>query len=163
MVYEFVYKEAGVFSCGRKLSTTMGKHFHLFENISKVDPFEGPQHYLAPMWAFYLQAAFMGFVLFAGAPLNFVVLLVTAKYKKLRVPLNYILVNISLAGFIFAIFSVSQVFLASVKGYYFLGYTLCAMEAAMGSIAGKHHKLKNYYIFPLVSCCGITGIQQVKT
>ncbi|XP_030295090.1 opsin-1, short-wave-sensitive 1 [Sparus aurata] len=114
----------------------MGKHFHLFENISKVDPFEGPQHYLAPMWAFYLQAAFMGFVLFAGAPLNFVVLLVTAKYKKLRVPLNYILVNISLAGFIFAIFSVSQVFLASVKGYYFLGYTLCAMEAAMGSIAG---------------------------
>lgn len=124
----------------------MGKHFHLFENISKVDPFEGPQHYLAPMWAFYLQAAFMGFVLFAGAPLNFVVLLVTAKYKKLRVPLNYILVNISLAGFIFAIFSVSQVFVASVKGYYFLGYTLCAMEAAMGSIAGKPHKLKVLYL-----------------
>nr|BAD80827.2 ultraviolet opsin [Girella punctata] len=114
----------------------MGKHFHLYENISKVDPFEGPQYYLAPLWAFHLQAIFMGFVLFAGAPLNFVVLLVTLKYKKLRVPLNYILVNISFAGFIFAIFSVSQVFVASVKGYYFLGYTLCALEAAMGSIAG---------------------------
>ncbi|XP_046878638.1 ultraviolet-sensitive opsin-like [Hypomesus transpacificus] len=114
----------------------MGKHFHLYENISKIDPFEGPQYYLAPVWAFYLQAAFMGFVFFAGTPLNFVILLVTAKYKKLRQPLNYILVNISFAGFIFATFSVSQVFVASLKGYYFLGPTLCALEACMGSIAG---------------------------
>nr|WBO25989.1 short-wavelength sensitive opsin [Chrysiptera starcki] len=114
----------------------MGKHFHLYENISKVDPFEGPQHYLAPAWAFNLQAAFMGFVFFVGTPLNFVVLLAVAKYKKLRVPLNYILVNISFAGFIFVTFSVSQVFFASLKGYYFFGYTLCALEAAVGAIAG---------------------------
>ncbi|XP_029901413.1 opsin-1, short-wave-sensitive 1 [Myripristis murdjan] len=114
----------------------MGKHFHLYENISKVSPFEGPQYYLAPHWAFYMQAAFMGFVFFAGAPLNFIVLFVTLKYKKLRVPLNYILVNISFAGFIFVMFSVSQVFAASVKGYYFLGPTLCALEACMGAIAG---------------------------
>ncbi|KAI3366575.1 hypothetical protein L3Q82_009186 [Scortum barcoo] len=40
---------------------------------------------------------FMSIVLFAGTPLNFVVLLVTANYKKLRVPLNFILVNISFA------------------------------------------------------------------
>nr|AEO00693.1 SWS1 opsin [Chrysiptera rex] len=114
----------------------MGKHFHLYENISKVDPFEGPQYYLAPSWAFNLQAAFMGFVFFAGTPLNLVVLLAVAKYKKLRVPLNYILVNISFAGFIFVTFSVSQVFFASLKGYYFFGYTLCALEAAVGSTAG---------------------------
>lgn len=115
----------------------MGKHFHLYENISKVDPFEGPQYYLAPVWAFYLQAAFMGFVFFVGTPLNLVVLLATAKYKKLRAPLNYILVNISFSGFIFVTFSVSQVFLASLKGYYFLGYTMCALESAVGSIAGN--------------------------
>lgn len=114
----------------------MGKHFHLYENVSKVDPFEGPQYYLAPMWAFHLQTIFMGFVFLFGTPLNLVVLLVTVKYKKLRVPLNYILVNISFAGFIFVTFSVSQVFVASMRGYYFLGYTLCAMESAMGSIAG---------------------------
>nr|WIF22033.1 short-wavelength sensitive opsin [Plectroglyphidodon johnstonianus] len=114
----------------------MGKHFHLYENISKVDPFEGPQYYLAPTWAFHMQAIFMGFVLFAGTPLNFVVLLAVAKYKKLRVPLNYILVNITFAGFIFVTFSVSQVFVASLRGYYFLGYTLCALEAAVGAIAG---------------------------
>ena len=128
----------------------MGKHFHLYENISKIDPFEGPQYYLAPVWAFYLQAAFMGFVFFAGTPLNFVILLVTAKYKKLRQPLNYILVNISFAGFIFATFSVSQVFVASLKGYYFLGPTLCALEACMGSIAGKMHCRSSYIIKHLI-------------
>lgn len=123
----------------------MGKHFHLYENISKVSPFEGPQYYLAPHWAFYMQAAFMGFVFFAGAPLNFIVLFVTLKYKKLRVPLNYILVNISFAGFIFVMFSVSQVFAASVKGYYFLGPTLCALEACMGAIAG----IKMMVVYPI--------------
>ncbi|XP_030625595.1 opsin-1, short-wave-sensitive 1 [Chanos chanos] len=110
--------------------------FNLFANISKVGPFEGPQYHLAPKWAFYLQAAFMGFVFFVGTPLNAVVLFVTLKYKKLRQPLNYILVNICFAGFVFATFSVSQVFVASLRGYYFLGYTLCALEAAMGSVAG---------------------------
>ncbi|KAL0962720.1 hypothetical protein UPYG_G00344440 [Umbra pygmaea] len=57
------------------------------------------------------------------------------KYKKLRQPLNYILVNVAVSSFIFVTFSVSQVFLASMKAYFFLGHTLCAMEAAMGSIA----------------------------
>lgn len=133
-----VYKEDEVFRRGRKLGVTMGKHFHLYENISKVSPFEGPQYYLAPQWAFHLQTVFMGFVLFAGTPLNFLVLLVTLKYKKLRVPLNYILVNISFAGFIFVTFSVSQVFVSSMKGYFFLGHTLCALESAMGSIAGRY-------------------------
>nr|APU53745.1 UV short wavelength sensitive opsin [Symphysodon discus] len=114
----------------------MGKYFHLYENISKVSPFEGPQYYLAPAWAFHLQTAFMGFALFAATPLNFIVLIATMNNKKLRVPLNFILVNISFAGFIFVTFSVRQVFLASMRGYYFLGYTLCALEAAVGAIAG---------------------------
>ncbi|KAM8910933.1 opsin-1, short-wave-sensitive 1 [Spinachia spinachia] len=131
-----VFKEAVIIRSNRKPRVTMGKHFHLYENISKVDPFEGPQYYLAPLWAFYLQTAFMGFVFFVGTPLNFTVLLVTVKYKKLRVPLNYILVNITVGGFIFVTFSVSQVFVASARGYYFLGYTMCALEAAMGSVAG---------------------------
>ncbi|XP_062373653.1 ultraviolet-sensitive opsin-like [Sardina pilchardus] len=112
------------------------KDFYLYENISKVSPFEGPQYHIAPKWAFYMQAAFMGFVFFAGTPLNATVLLVTAKYKKLRQPLNYILVNISVAGFIFDVFSVSQVFITSLRGYYFLGHTMCALESSMGTVAG---------------------------
>lgn len=112
-----------------------------FGNLSKISPFEGPQYHLAPKWAFYLQAAFMGFVFFVGTPLNAIVLFVTMKYKKLRQPLNYILVNVSLSGLIFDTFSVSQVFLSALRGYYFLGPTLCAMECAMGSIAGKSLKV----------------------
>ncbi len=113
-----------------------------FANLSKVSPFEGPQYHLAPKWAFYLQAAFMGMVFFVGTPLNAIVLFVTMKYKKLRQPLNYILVNISLAGFIFDTFSVSQVFVSALRGYYFLGPTLCALEAAMGATAGKMESLQ---------------------
>ncbi|KAL2102132.1 hypothetical protein ACEWY4_001300 [Coilia grayii] len=113
----------------------MAKDFYLYENISKVSPFEGPQYHLAPRWVFYLQATFMGFVFFCGTPLNATVLFVTAKYKKLRQPLNFILVNISLAGFIFDVFSVSQVFLSSLKGYFFMGHTMCALESSMGTTA----------------------------
>ncbi|KAM6896146.1 putative violet-sensitive opsin [Lycodopsis pacificus] len=111
----------------------MGKYFHLYESVSKVSPFEGPQYYLAPTWVFHLQTIFVGFVPFVGTPLNFVILLVTMKHKQLRVPLNYILVNIS---FILVTFSVRQVFISTIGGDYFLGHTLCAMESAMASTAG---------------------------
>uniref|UniRef100_A0A673L5W5 Opsin 1 (cone pigments), short-wave-sensitive 1 n=1 Tax=Sinocyclocheilus rhinocerous TaxID=307959 RepID=A0A673L5W5_9TELE len=74
-----------------------------FSPADNISPFEGPQYHLAPKWAFYLQAAFMGFVFFVGVPLNAIVIF----------PLNYILYS-----------------------SYFLGHTFCAMESAMGSIAG---------------------------
>uniref|UniRef100_A0A671MYF0 Opsin 1 (cone pigments), short-wave-sensitive 1 n=1 Tax=Sinocyclocheilus anshuiensis TaxID=1608454 RepID=A0A671MYF0_9TELE len=42
--------------------------------FTPVRPFEGPQYHLAPKWAFYLQAAFIGFVFFVGVPLNAIVI-----------------------------------------------------------------------------------------
>ncbi len=39
-------------------------------------------------------------------------------------------------------FSVSQVFVSALRGYYFLGPTLCALEAAMGATAGKTESLQ---------------------
>ncbi|MBN3295304.1 ultraviolet-sensitive opsin [Amia ocellicauda] len=112
------------------------EEFYLFKNISSVGPWDGPQYHIAPKWAFYLQTIFMGMVFLSGTPLNAVVLIVTIKYKKLRQPLNYILVNISAAGFIFVSFSVFTVFLSSAQGYFFFGKTVCAVEAYLGSIAG---------------------------
>lgn len=111
--------------------------FYLFENISKVGPWDGPQYHIAPVWAFYFQTLFMGFVFFAGTPLNAIILIVTVKYKKLRQPLNYILVNISFAGFLFCTFSVFTVFIASSQGYFIFGRHICALEAFLGSVAGK--------------------------
>nr|AXP19164.1 type 1 short wavelength-sensitive opsin [Leptonycteris yerbabuenae] len=112
------------------------EEFYLFKNISSVGPWDGPQYHLAPVWAFHLQAAFMGFVFFAGTLLNATVLVATLRYKKLRQPLNYILVNVSLGGFLFCVFSVSTVFIASCQGYFIFGRHVCALEAFLGSTAG---------------------------
>nr|AZT82004.1 short wave sensitive opsin 1 [Gardnerycteris crenulatum] len=112
------------------------EEFYLFKNISSVGPWDGPQYHIAPVWAFHLQAAFMGFVFFAGTPLNATVLVATLRYRKLRQPLNYILVNVSLGGFLFCIFSVSTVFVASCQGYFTFGRRVCALEAFLGSAAG---------------------------
>nr|BCF80155.1 short-wave-sensitive opsin 1 [Laticauda semifasciata] len=110
--------------------------FYLFKNISSVKPWDGPQYHIAPMWAFHFQTIFMGLVFFAGTPLNTIILFVTVKYKKLRQPLNYILVNISFAGLIFCVFAVFVVFLSSSQGYFFFGRQVCKLEAFLGTVAG---------------------------
>ncbi|XP_049750231.1 short-wave-sensitive opsin 1 [Elephas maximus indicus] len=112
------------------------EEFYLFKNISSVGPWGGPQYHIGPVWAFHLQAAFMAFVFFVGTPLNALVLVATLRYRKLRQPLNYILVNISLGGFLSCIFSVFIVFISSCKGYFIFGRYVCALEAFVGSVAG---------------------------
>ncbi|XP_009958551.1 PREDICTED: ultraviolet-sensitive opsin-like, partial [Leptosomus discolor] len=109
------------------------EEFYLFKNESSVGPWDGPQYHIAPAWAFYLQTAFMGFVFLVGTPLNAIVLVVTVKYKKLRQPLNYILVNISFSGFISCIFSVFTVFISSSQGYFIFGKHMCALEGFVGA------------------------------
>ncbi|KAM9077627.1 LOW QUALITY PROTEIN: short-wave-sensitive opsin 1 [Megaptera novaeangliae] len=110
------------------------EEFFLFKNISLVGPWDGPQYHLTPVWAFHLQAAFTGFVFFVGMPLNATVLVATLRYRKLRQPLNYILVNVSLGGFIYCIFSV--VFITSCHEYFVFGSHVCALEAFLGCTAG---------------------------
>lgn len=120
-------------------ATTMSgdEEFYLFKNGSSVGPWDGPQYHIAPPWAFYLQTAFMGFVFLVGTPLNAIVLVVTVKYKKLRQPLNYILVNISFSGFISCIFSVFTVFVSSSQGYFVFGKDMCALEGFVGATGGR--------------------------
>ncbi|XP_009280930.1 PREDICTED: short-wave-sensitive opsin 1 [Aptenodytes forsteri] len=113
------------------------EEFYLFKNGSSVGPWDGPQYHIAPPWAFYLQTAFMGLVFFVGTPLNAIVLVVTVKYKKLRQPLNYILVNISFSGFISCIFSVFTVFVSSSQGYFVFGKHMCALEGFVGATGGR--------------------------
>ncbi|XP_007981042.1 short-wave-sensitive opsin 1 [Chlorocebus sabaeus] len=118
----------------RKMSED--EEFYLFKNITSVKPWDGPQYHIAPVWAFYLQAAFMGTVFLAGFPLNAMVLVATVRYKKLRQPLNYILVNVSFGGFLLCIFSVFPVFVNSCKGYFVFGRHVCGFEAFLGTVAG---------------------------
>ncbi|XP_060013550.1 short-wave-sensitive opsin 1 [Lagenorhynchus albirostris] len=111
------------------------EEFFLFKNIL-VGPWDGPQYRLAPVWAFHLQAAFTGFVFVVGTPLDATVLVATLRYRKLRQPLNYILVNVSLRGFIYCIFSVFVVFITSCHGYFVFGRHVCALGAFLGCTAG---------------------------
>uniref|UniRef100_A0A672UI04 Opsin 1, short wave sensitive n=2 Tax=Strigops habroptila TaxID=2489341 RepID=A0A672UI04_STRHB len=118
-------------------STMSGEEeFYLFKNGSLGGPWDGPQYHIAPPWAFYLQTAFMGFAFLVGTPLNAIVLVVTIKYKKLRQPLNYILVNISFCGFLACIFCIFTVFVSSSQGYFVFGKHVCAFEGFMGATAG---------------------------
>lgn len=110
--------------------------FYLFRNQSSVGPWDGPQYHIAPMWAFYLQTIFMGLVLVAGTPLNAIVLIVTIKYKKLRQPLNYILVNISVSGLMCCVFCIFTVFVSSSQGYFVFGKHVCAFEGFSGATVG---------------------------
>ncbi|XP_009643551.1 ultraviolet-sensitive opsin [Egretta garzetta] len=113
------------------------EEFYLFKNgSSSLGPWDGPQYHIAPRWAFYLQTAFMGFVFLVGTPLNAIVLVVTVKYKKLRQPLNYILVNISFSSFISCIFSVFTVFISSSQGYFVFGKHMCSLEGFVGATGG---------------------------
>ncbi|NXI87158.1 OPSUV protein, partial [Rhipidura dahli] len=112
------------------------EEFYLFKNQSAVGPWDGPQYHIAPMWAFYVQTIFMGVVFVVGTPLNAIVLIVTVKYKKLRQPLNYILVNISFSGFLCCIFSVFTVFVSSAQGYFIFGKHMCALEGFAGATGG---------------------------
>nr|XP_001502785.1 short-wave-sensitive opsin 1 [Equus caballus] len=112
------------------------EEFFLYKNISSVRPWDGPQYHIAPVWAFRLQAAFLGIVFLVGMPLNSLVLVATLRYKKLRQPLNYILVNVSLGGFLVCIFSVLIVFINSCHGYFVFGPHVCAFESFLGTVAG---------------------------
>ncbi|NWS31764.1 OPSUV protein, partial [Polioptila caerulea] len=112
------------------------EEFYLFKNVSSVGPWDGPQYHIAPMWAFYLQTIFMGLVFVAGTPLNAIVLIVTIKYKKLRQPLNYILVNISVSGLMCCIFCIFTVFISSSQGYFIFGKHVCAFEGFSGATVG---------------------------
>ncbi|XP_068597423.1 opsin-VA-like [Brachionichthys hirsutus] len=59
---------------------------------------------------------------------NFVVMFVTFRFKQLRQPLNYIIVNLSLADFLVSLSGGVISFMTNAKGYFFLGRGACVLE-----------------------------------
>ncbi|XP_055502618.1 vertebrate ancient long opsin a [Leucoraja erinacea] len=92
-----------------------------------VDPFHGPLGSIEP-WNFKLLATVMFFVTFLSLSENFIVLLVTYKYKQLRQPLNYIILNLSLADFLVSAIGGSLSFITNLYGYFVLGVWACVLE-----------------------------------
>ncbi|XP_053723221.1 green-sensitive opsin-like [Synchiropus splendidus] len=129
-----------VWDGGMEPNGTEGKNFYIpMSNRTGIvrSPFEYPQYYLADPICFKMLAFYMFFLICTGTPINGLTLLVTAQNKKLRQPLNYILVNLAVAGLIMCAFGFTITITSAVNGYFILGATACAVEGFMATLGGE--------------------------
>lgn len=119
---------------------TEGKDFYVpMNNRTGLvrSPFYYTQYYLADPMFFKFLAFYMFILICTGFPINFLTLMVTAQNKKLRQPLNFILVNLAVAGLIMVIFGFTVCFYSSMMGYFSLGTMGCAIEGFMSTLGGN--------------------------
>ncbi|XP_067858523.1 vertebrate ancient long opsin a [Heptranchias perlo] len=100
-----------------------------------TDPFSGPLRTIEP-WNFKLLATLMFLVTFLSLSENFTVMLVTCRYKQLRQPLNYIILNLSLADFLVSVIGGTLSFITNLYGYFFLGAWACVLEGFVVTFFG---------------------------
>ncbi|XP_077001187.1 medium-wave-sensitive opsin 3 [Tamandua tetradactyla] len=103
-------------------------------------PFDGPNFHLNPRWMYHLTSVWMIFVVIASFFTNGLVLLATLKFKRLRHPLNWILVNLAVADLAETVIASTISVVNQIYGYFILGHPLCIVEGYT------------------VSLCGITGL-----
>jgi len=119
---------------------TEGSNFYVpMNNRSGLvrSPYHYPQYYLAPPAFFYGLAAFMFFLIVTGFPINALTLFVTATNKKLRQPLNFIIVNVAVAGLIMVTFGFTCCFITCLFGYFIFGPLGCIIEGFMSAMGGQ--------------------------
>lgn len=109
---------------------------HTEDGVTPHDPFAAPLKSVAP-WNFELLAALMFIVTSLSLSENFTVMLVTFKFKQLRQPLNYIIVNLSVADFLVSLIGGTLSFLTNANGYFFLGKSACVVEGFAVTFFGK--------------------------
>lgn len=105
------------------MDATEGPDFNVpFSNLTGVvqSTFEYPQYYLAEPWAFSALAANMFFLILVGIPINFLTFCVTIEHKKLRTPLNYILLNLAVANLFMVIVGFTMTMYTAVQGFFVL-------------------------------------------
>ncbi|KAF1391236.1 hypothetical protein PFLUV_G00039830 [Perca fluviatilis] len=103
-------------------------------------PFEGPNYHIAPRWCYHISTLWMSMVVIASLFTNGLVLVATAKFKKLRHPLNWILVNLAVADILETILASTISVCNQFFGYFILGHPMCVFEGYT------------------VACCGIAGL-----
>lgn len=101
------------------------------------DPFEGPNYHIAPRWVYHITSAWMVFVVIASVFTNGLVLAATMRFKKLRHPLNWILVNLAIADLAETIIASTISVVNQMYGYFVLGHPLCVVEGYTVSLCGK--------------------------
>ncbi|KAJ0064736.1 hypothetical protein NL108_012971 [Boleophthalmus pectinirostris] len=122
------------------MNGTEGPNFYVpMSNKTGVvrSPFEYPQYYLAEPWKYSLLAAYMFFLMITAFPINFLTLTVTVKHKKLRTPLNYVLLNLAVADLFMVVGGFTVTFYTSLHGYFSLGVTGCNIEGFFATLGGE--------------------------
>lgn len=79
----------------------------------------------------------MVFVVFASVFTNGLVLAATMRFKKLRHPLNWILVNLAVADLAETVIASTISLVNQMFGYFMLGYPVCVLEGYTVSLCGK--------------------------
>lgn len=122
------------------MNGTEGPNFYVpMSNKTGVvrSPFEHPQYYLAEPWKYSLVAAYMLFLIITAFPINFLTLYVTVKHKKLRTPLNYVLLNLAVADLFMVIGGFTVTLYTALHAYFVLGVTGCNIEGFFATLGGK--------------------------
>uniref|UniRef100_A0A8C7VQG0 G-protein coupled receptors family 1 profile domain-containing protein n=1 Tax=Oncorhynchus mykiss TaxID=8022 RepID=A0A8C7VQG0_ONCMY len=116
--------------------TTRESSFTFTNSNNTKDPFEGPNYHIAPRWVYNVSTLWMIIVVILSVFTNGLVLVATAKFKKLQHPLNWILVNLAIAD-------IGETLLASTIsvcnqffGYFILGHPMCVFEGYTVSTCG---------------------------
>ncbi|KAM4636874.1 opsin-VA-like [Discoglossus pictus] len=97
------------------------------ETSTQWNPFEKPLQSIEP-WNFQVLTALMFLVTSLSVAENLIVILVTIKFKQLRQPLNYIIVNLSVADFLVSLIGGTISIATNSKGYFYLGSWACVLE-----------------------------------
>ncbi|XP_068108863.1 rhodopsin [Hyperolius riggenbachi] len=122
------------------MNGTEGPNFYIpMSNKTGVvrSPFEYPQYYLADPWKYAVLAAYMFMLILVGFPINFLTLYVTVQHKKLRTPLNYILLNLVFANHFMVLCGFTVTLYSSLNGYFVLGQTGCYVEGFFATFGGE--------------------------
>ncbi|KAG5274262.1 hypothetical protein AALO_G00134140 [Alosa alosa] len=122
------------------MNGTEGSNFYIpMSNRTGLvrSPFEYEQYYLADPWQFKALAFYMFLLICIGGPINGMTLLVTVLHKKLRQPLNFILVNLAVAGMIMVLFGFTITITSALYGYFVFGPMGCAIEGFMATLGGQ--------------------------
>nr|ADA68237.1 middle wave-sensitive opsin [Melanotaenia australis] len=125
---------------GMDSNGTEGQNFYIpMSNRTGLvrSPFEYPQFYMVDPIMYKILAFYMFFLICTGTPINALTLFVTFTNKKLQQPLNFILVNLAVAGLIMCCFGFTITITSSYFGYFVLGPTFCAIEGFMATLGGQ--------------------------
>ncbi len=109
--------------------------FNLSDDRELVDAPAG-RGKLSPT-GFVVLSVVLGFIMTFGFLNNFIVLLLFCKFKKLRTPVNMLLLNISVSDMLVCLFGTTLSFASSIRGRWLLGRSGCSWYGFINSCFGK--------------------------